>query len=466
MARIVEKAGRRRGAPAIPVSDTGLTGFGVSAHRDGVKSLFVVASWVAVSAVVCAQEFEPKPDPAVFAGFNARKAPAPAGLLLRENDRLAIIGDSITEQKMYSRIIETYLTACWPALKVTVRQYGWGGETAEGFKNRMVNDALRFKPTIATTCYGMNDHKYRPYDEANGRWYRENQLAIVRAFKGAGARVVLGSPGCVGRKVPWSQSDSTAMNLNLCELRNIDLEIARQEQVAFADVFWPMLTLGAKATHQFGENYAIAGKDAVHPGWAGHVVMATAFLHALGVDGDLGTFTVDLGSGKASATGGHQVLAFNQGELTVRSGRYPFCAPAGELGDDNAIRSGMALTEFQTRFNRLQLVAKNAAAKSYRVTWGTETKTFSGQQLTAGINLPAAFAKTPFDTAFKRLDEAVAQKQNYETRQIKSLFHGEEGKTDMKATVALTEKVRAPLAAAIVGSRVPVTHSIRIEAVN
>ena len=60
----------------------------------------------------------------------------------------------------------------------------------------------------------------------------------------------------------------------------------------------------------------------------------------------------------------------------------------------------------------------------------------------------------------------MAQKQNYETRQIKSLFHGEEGKTDMKATVALTEKVRAPLAAAILGSRVPVTHSIRIEAVN
>ena len=123
------------------------------------------------------------------------------------------------------------------------------------------------------------------------------------------------------------------------------------------------------------------------------------------------------------------------------------------------------MEDFEGRRDLL-LVAKNAAAKSYRVTWGAETKTFSGPQLTAGINLPAAFAKTPFDTAFKRLDEAVAQKQNYETRQIKSLFHGEEGKTDMKATVALTEKVRAPLAAAILGSRVPVTHSIRIEAVN
>ena len=57
---------------------------------------------VAVSAVLWAQEFEPKPDPAAFARFNPIKAPAPSGLLLRKNDRLAIIGDSITEQKMYS----------------------------------------------------------------------------------------------------------------------------------------------------------------------------------------------------------------------------------------------------------------------------------------------------------------------------------------------------------------------------
>lgn len=430
-----------------------------------LRSLAFV-SLVAFSAAALAQELEPKPDATVFAKFSPRKAPAPAGLLLRENDRLAIIGDSITEQKMYSRIMETYLTASLPELKVTVRQYGWGGETAEGFKNRMANDALRFQPTIATTCYGMNDHRYTAYDEKNGQWYRENQLAIVKAFKAAGARFVLGSPGCVGPKVPWGKSDSETMNLNLCELRNIDLALAQQEQVVFADVFWPMLTLGWKATNQFGVNYAIAGKDAVHPGWAGHVVMASAYLKALGVSGDLGTFTVDLGAGQATASGGHEVVSFTNGELTAKSSRYPFCAPAGELGDDNSVRSGMALVDFQSQFNRLRLVAKNATAKSYSVTWGGETKTFSGAQLAAGINLPAEFAKTPFDDAFKRVDEAVGRKQNYETKQIKSLFHGEEGKADMEATVALTEKARAPLAAAIREAMVPVTHTLKIAVAN
>jgi lysophospholipase L1-like esterase len=89
------------------------------------------------------------------------KAPDIGPLLLQPGDRLAIIGDSITEQKMYSRIIEDYVTACLPELKITVRQLGWSGETAEGFRKRMDSDCLRFRPTVATLCYGMNDAKYR-----------------------------------------------------------------------------------------------------------------------------------------------------------------------------------------------------------------------------------------------------------------------------------------------------------------
>ena len=83
--------------------------------------------------------------------------------------------------------METYLTACVPQLQVTVRQVGWGGETAEGFRRRMTNDCLSFKPTVATFAYGMNDSKYRPYDDINGQWYASNYTAIVEAFKSAGA---------------------------------------------------------------------------------------------------------------------------------------------------------------------------------------------------------------------------------------------------------------------------------------
>src|SRR5215831_491023 len=124
-----------------------------------------LSSFLFASLTCCtltwAQRIDVKPVPAGLEQFHLLKAPQPSELLLRPGDRLAICGDSITEQKMYSRLMEDYLTMCVPQLEVSVRQYGWSGERAPGFLARMTNDCLRFHPTIATTCYGMNDHEYR-----------------------------------------------------------------------------------------------------------------------------------------------------------------------------------------------------------------------------------------------------------------------------------------------------------------
>ena len=408
---------------------------------------------------------ETKPNDPFFAKFEPVKAPAPIGLLLHPGDRLAIIGDSITEQKMYSRLIETYLTVCVPELKVTARQFGWGGETAEGFLHRMTNDCLRFQPTVATLCYGMNDHRYRAYDEANGQWYRDNYTAVVRALKAGGARVALGSPGCVGKVPGWAANTNTTvedLNLNLCHFRNLDLEIAAQEKINCADVFWPMFTADFAAHQKYGADYALPGKDGVHPDWAGHLVMAYAFLKALGLDGDLGTFTVDLRSGRATASSGHTVDGFTNNTLTLTSSHYPFCA-TGPLDKDNSIRSGMTLVPFNAELNRLKLVVTGGAAENYAVTWGDETHDYSAAQLAVGVNLAEDFEVNPFSAAFAKVDAAVADKQKYETRQIKELFHGPEGKADADGTAVVTEKAREPLARAIATALVPVTHTIRIQ---
>lgn len=435
----------------------------------------------------------PKPSDPYFAQFDPKPAPQTSHLLLKKGDRLAICGDSITEQKMYSRIMETYLTVCAPELDIAVRQYGWGGEKADGFWRRMTNDCLRFHPNVATTCYGMNDHGYRPYEEKIGWTYRSNQLGVVRSFEDNGVRVVLGSAGCVGKKPSWGNASSTttALNQNLCTLRNIDIDIAEQQHTAFADVFWPMLVAGWEAQREYSTNYAIAGGDGVHPGWAGHTVMAYAFLRGLGLDGDIGTYTVDLKSGNATASKGHEIVSAKNGEVEIKSTRYPFCATNDVNGvkSDKSIRSGMTLIPFNEELNRLTLKVKNASARNYKVTWGTESKTYSAAQLEKGVNLAADFELNPFLDAFGKVDAAVKAKQDYETKQIKQIFHDlvngkfktaeeikdpemkalfalrkTDGKFDRDQIAAETEKTRAPLVAAVKSAFVPVTHTIKIEA--
>jgi hypothetical protein len=71
---------------------------------------------------------------------------------LRPGDLVAVCGDSITEQKIYSLYIEDYLLMCQPAPQLEAMQFGWSGESTWGFLGRMKNEVLAFQPTIATTC--------------------------------------------------------------------------------------------------------------------------------------------------------------------------------------------------------------------------------------------------------------------------------------------------------------------------
>lgn len=403
--------------------------------------------------------------PAELSDYKLTPAPAPS-VTLEKGDRLAICGDSITEQKMYSVLIETYVTACLADLNITCRQYGWSGEQASGFLARMDNDVLRFKPTVATTCYGMNDFRYAPFDEAIATEYRDNQTKIARKFKEAGTRYVLGSSGIIDSVPAWVKSAKGTkkdLNLSLSKFRNVALEVAQAESVGFADVYRPALLADYEAKKKFGEGFQVTGKDGVHPGWAGQAIMAYAFLKGLGVDGDLGSIIYDDSAGAAKASGGHEVLSTIGGKIAIRSTSLPFAPGSGATDNDASLRAGMALVPFDTELNRFLLKISNPKTKSYKVTWGTETKTFTSEQLRDGINLAAEFQDNPLVAPFKAIQAAVTAKQTYETKQIKSLVHGKEGEADMEGTFATTEKERADFVDKLEKTVHPVEHTLMIE---
>ncbi|TWT98724.1 SGNH/GDSL hydrolase family protein [Neorhodopirellula pilleata] len=413
--------------------------------------------------------YESKPDGVAFEKLNPRKCPPmPEQSLLRKGDRLAIIGDSITEQKMYSRIIETYLTVCLPQLEIQTRQLGWSGETAERFLKRMDQDCLRFDPTIATLCYGMNDAKYRPFDFNNSVWFASHYGAIAERLQQSGARVILGSPGCAGKIAKWTKTKAGTLdehNQHLCALRDLTIEIAGEKRVGFADVFWPMYMAQVEGDARYStpENpYEVAGSDGIHPGWSGHTIMAYAFLIAMGLDGDLAKFEIDLARNKLSASDGHQLESQSDRQWTLTSSRYPFCA-SGPVDDDGNIRSGMSMVPFNERLNRWTLRVTGLDAPMAMVHWGDFSQRFPREELAVGVNLAEKFDVNPFSEAFGRVDQAVAAKQAYETEQIKKRFHSKEGQADIEKTVRETEAERMLLVQAIEAARQPVSHTILIE---
>jgi lysophospholipase L1-like esterase len=400
--------------------------------------------------------------------------------LLPEGARLAIIGDSITEQKLYSKFMEAYLLACAGRRDMRVFQFGWGGETASGFAARLANDLAPFQPTVATTCYGMNDGSYKPFTDDIGRSYESNMRKVAAGLKKAGVQnIVLGSPGAVDTKyfanknfAPLSGADG--YNKNLASLRDIDKKLADELHTGFADVHQPMIDAMAKAKAAFGAEHDVGGKDGVHPGPNGHLVMAYAFLRALGCDGRIAELAVDM-NGPATASDGHKVLGGENGTAEIESERYPFCLDGGAKSSGGT-RSITAFFPFNQELNRFTLRVRNLTAPRARVTWAGEVREFSREQLSAGVNLAEEFEKTPFDARFKSVLEAVAAKQNYETTIIKTLITGfrnfsKESAADPElaaafATVGKRLMARhAALDADVRKALVPVKHTISVTAV-
>jgi lysophospholipase L1-like esterase len=404
--------------------------------------------------------------------FAASPRPRHVPLTLRKGDRLVLIGDSITEANRHSRMLETYLAVGAPDMEVEVRNLGKGGETAEGFLKRIESECLKYQPTVATICYGMNDAGYIDNNHTGADTFRSASDRIVSTLKAAGIHVVLASPGCIGRLPTWEfvrelNGTLKGINTSLFSIRNEAAAIATAEQLPFVDHFWNLYQGRFAAAAKYGADYAVCGvDDGVHPSWAGHVVMAFGLFSALGFDGNLGNFMIDLSAKTASADGDHIFKAEADNAYAYVSRRYPYCAE-GLLDKDWSIRSGMTLVPFNQRFNQMTLKVTGATASRYRVAWTNaqnmldEWHNYTRLELEAGVNLADDFQRNPFSNLFHRIDDLVFQKQGIESS---ITWHGWEGEGRPAAEgLAEYEARREDLRKAIKCAFVPVTHNIRIE---
>jgi len=395
---------------------------------------------------------------------------------LQAQDFVAVCGDSITEQKQYSVFIEDYLLMCQPAAALRVMQAGWSGEVAQSFLGRMERDVLALHPTVVTTCYGMNDGGYGPFDPNRGNLYRDTHKKIVAGLRQAGVRlIVLGSPGCVDSNAFRGGGPAAEVyNATLAKLGDIGRAVAGEEKVVFADVHGPMMDIMAQAKAKYGPTYHVAGPDGVHPSANGQLVMAYAFLKALGCTGDIGTITLDLATSKAEATAGHKVLSCASGVVELESTRYPFCF-FGDPASPGATKGIIEFLPFNADLNRLMLVVKGAgAAGRCNVTWGQATREFTVADLAKGINLAAEFLDNPFCQPFQKAEQAIRAQQNFETPLTKTILHwlpayrdlAPEEAPALDRTAAKGIARDQELAAASSAAVAPVQHTLKVDVIH
>jgi lysophospholipase L1-like esterase len=395
--------------------------------------------------------------------------------LIQPNDTLVICGDSVTAQHQYSAFLEEYLLMCAPPTDgLSVAQFGRILEQSTGFLARLNSDVFPLKPTIATTCYGMNDGRYAPLTDEVANIYRKAQTDTVEAMKKNGVtRIILGSPKCVDTTTyNRPGADAATYNKTLGALADIDKDIAAKEGIVYADVFGDTMDVMTRAKAARGNSYIVCGGDGVHPDPNGHIIIAYAFLKALGFDGAIATVTVDLDSNHAEATPGTKVLSVDNGTVNLECSRYPFCFTGHPTDTDGSSASILPFVPFNEELNRYMLVVKGVKGKA-RVSWGGyPAQEFSGEDLAKGINLAAAFAyDNPFHGQFFKVDHDVQVQQAFEERLVQGFMTPKKDYTDdlppgytaMDQWVTTGLAIRADLCKAAAAQVVPIKTFIRIE---
>lgn len=299
--------------------------------------------------------------------------------LVKDGDRVLFVGDSITEQRIYTRNVMDYFALRQPGMLLHFRNRGISGSTAN-FDEAFFAKTMALKPTVATICFGMNDGGYKPYDETTFRRYMDNMTHWVQAFKKENVRVFLLTPGCVDED---RKPDVKGFyNETLGKLAQGAQDLAKRENVPVFDLHTLMMDVQTKAKAADPKFTMIP--DGVHPSPAGHVLMTYAVLKVL--DCRRQASAVEIDAAKPSAACQRcKVSDLEVADGNIRFVRLDEALPAWFEDPNSTV---FKLCPFTEDFNRYILKVTGLKAGQWKLT--VEKKVigiFGDQYLAAGVNL-------------------------------------------------------------------------------
>src|SRR5271156_5188446 len=137
---------------------------------------------------------------ALFLGF-APGLHAEGPFAIKDGDRIVFYGDSITDQRLYTTFVETYIVTRFPALNISFVHSGWGGDRVTGggggpIDHRLERDVFAYKPSVVTVMLGMNDASYRAFDQKIFDVYAKGYEHLVESLKSnvPGVKITLIQP--------------------------------------------------------------------------------------------------------------------------------------------------------------------------------------------------------------------------------------------------------------------------------
>ena len=223
---------------------------------------------------------------ALLAAAPMPPAPTPAGFHLRSGDRVVFYGDSITDQRLYTTYVETFVLTRFPHLDVRFIHSGWGGDRVTGGLGgkvdvRLQRDVFAHRPTVVTVMLGMNDGRYRPFEQEIYDRFVEGYDRLIRTLQAelprARLTVIQPSPYDDVTRPPF---EGGSYNQVLLRFGNFIRKVAAREHLTFADFNGDLVRVLQTMNAEDPKAALKLIPDRVHPEKAGHLVMAMSLLRA------------------------------------------------------------------------------------------------------------------------------------------------------------------------------------------
>lgn len=346
---------------------------------------------------------------------------------LKNGDRVVFYGDSITDQRLYTTFTETYVVTRFPKLQVSFTHSGWGGDRVGGggggkIDERLARDVFPYKPTVMTIMLGMNDGSYRAFDQGIFDTYRKGFEHILDSVKHTlpDIRITLIQPSPFD-DVTQPPRFEGGYNKVLVRYGDYLKELAQERHCNLADLNSPVVAVLEKAKEKDPETAKKIIPDRVHPGAAGHLIMAECLLKSWNSPSVVTSVEID-GSSKKLAHSYATKVSEVQGQDAISWQQVDEALPMPVDLKDPVVALTIDSSDFTAALNQEPLKVTGLSHAKYRLSIdGTSVGEFTKEQLNDGINLavlPTPMAKQAADVHKETLKHNDLHFKRWRTFQV------------------------------------------------
>jgi lysophospholipase L1-like esterase len=312
---------------------------------------------------------------------------------LKDGDRVVFYGDSITDQRLYTTFVETFVVTRFPRLQVWFVHSGVGGDRVTGgwagpIGLRLRRDVIAYKPTVMTIMLGMNDASYRGWDDAIFKTYSTGYQHIIDTIKQAvpGIRITVIQPSSYDDATrPPNVADG--YNAVLIRYGQFVKELGEREHLVVADLNSPVVTMLEKAKAADPELAKKIIEDRIHPGPGGQLIMAEALLRAWNAPATVAAVEIDAAAKRVARADNAKVTDLQAGSSLTWTETDSALPMPVDLNDD-VLALSVRCSDFIEALDQEPLKVTGLAAERYVLKIeGEKVGDFTKERLQEGINL-------------------------------------------------------------------------------